>query len=64
MLHFRNMPINMQFFAGLNSPIHIDAGGWAKYKEAYLPFVAAMCENNKLEMKAGLRWNTIKWIMM
>ncbi|MBC8054602.1 MAG: TonB-dependent receptor [Sphingobacteriaceae bacterium] len=52
----RNIPTNMQFFAGLNSPIDIDAGGPAKYSET-IPALYGnyVFENAKLELEAGLR---------
>lgn len=52
----RNIPTNMQFFQGLNSPLDIDAGGAATYSEiipaAYSNYVY---ENPKIEAEIGLR---------
>ncbi|SOE21170.1 Outer membrane receptor proteins, mostly Fe transport [Spirosomataceae bacterium TFI 002] len=55
-LRRRNIPTNMQFFQGLNSPLDIDAGGAATYGEiipaAYSNYVY---ENPKIEAEIGLR---------
>ncbi|MEN2399190.1 outer membrane beta-barrel family protein [Flavobacterium sp. MC2016-06] len=57
-LKFRNreIPTNMQFFPGVNSPLDSDAGGWATYKEI-IPAVYGnyIYENNKIEAEIGLR---------
>lgn len=55
-LRRRNIPINMQFFPGLNSPIDFDAGGWARYEET-IPALYGnyVYENRKFELEAGLR---------
>ncbi|HEY0056752.1 MAG TPA: TonB-dependent receptor [Pedobacter sp.] len=55
-LRIRNIPTNMQFFAGLNSPIDIDAGGPAKYSET-IPALYGnyVFESSKIELEAGLR---------
>lgn len=52
----RNIPTNMQFFPGENSPLDTNAGGWAKYNEL-IPAVYGnyIYENAKLEVEAGLR---------
>jgi len=52
----RFIPTNMQFFQGLNSPIDINAGGWADYSEN-IPAVYGnyVYESNKIELEAGLR---------
>ena len=53
---YREIPTDMQFFPGLNSPIDSNAGGWATYKEiipaAYANYIF---ENKKLEAEAGIR---------
>jgi outer membrane receptor protein involved in Fe transport len=53
---FRSIPVNMQFFPGLNSPIDSGAGGWADYRElipaAYGTYVY---ENERIELEGGLR---------
>ncbi len=55
-LRKRYIPTNMQFFPGLNSPLDVNAGGWANYGElipaAYGNYVF---ENKKVEVEAGLR---------
>jgi outer membrane receptor protein involved in Fe transport len=52
----RDIPTNMQFHPGANSPFDVDAGGPATYREIipalYGNFVF---ENEKLEAEAGLR---------
>jgi outer membrane receptor protein involved in Fe transport len=60
-LRLRSIPINMQFFPGLNSPIDIDAGGWAEYRET-IPALYSnyVYENNKVELEAGLRMEYVK----
>jgi hypothetical protein len=58
-LRLRSIPINMQFFPGLNSPIDSNAGGYARYRET-IPALYGnyVLESNKFELEAGLRWNT------
>lgn len=53
---YRNIPTNMRFFPGINSPIDSAAGGWATYKET-IPALYAnyVLENKKYELEAGLR---------
>lgn len=53
---FRNIPTNMLFFPGLNSPLDSAAGGWAIYKET-IPAVYGnyILEKEKYEVEAGLR---------
>jgi outer membrane receptor protein involved in Fe transport len=52
----RNIPTNMQFFPGLNSPLDIDAGGKATYSET-IPAVYGnyVYESPKIEAEIGLR---------
>jgi outer membrane receptor protein involved in Fe transport len=52
----RYIPTNMQFFAGLNSPLDTNAGGRATYSEV-IPALYGnyVFENQKLEIEAGLR---------
>lgn len=56
----RTIPTDMQFFPGLNSPIDVNAGGWADYKEtipaAYANYVL---ETKHFEMEAGLRFEYV-----
>lgn len=57
----RNIPINMQFFPGLNSPIDAGAGGWAEYKES-IPALYGnyVFETPRVEVEAGLRLEYVK----
>lgn len=52
----RYIPVNMQFKPGFNSPLDVNAGGWANYGEiipaAYGNYVY---ESGHLEVEAGLR---------
>ncbi|MCL9805639.1 TonB-dependent receptor [Flavobacterium amniphilum] len=52
----RNIPTNMKFFPGNNSPIDADAGGKATYEEI-IPAVYSnyIYETNKIEAEIGLR---------
>ena len=52
----REIPTNMQFFPGENSPIDANAGGWANYKEI-IPALYSnyIFESNKIEAELGLR---------
>ncbi|KFF15807.1 outer membrane beta-barrel family protein [Flavobacterium hydatis] len=62
-LKFRNreIPTNMQFYPGVNSPLDPDAGGWATYKEI-IPALYGnyIFENNKIEAEVGLRVEYVK----
>ena len=55
-LRKRNIPINMQFFPGTNTPLDIEAGGEAEYKEL-IPAVYGnyVFENENYEAEIGLR---------
>ena len=55
-LRYRNIPTNMRFFPGFNSPIDSAAGGWATYKET-IPALYSnyVLENKKYELEAGIR---------
>lgn len=57
----RTIPTNMQFFPGINSPIDVNAGGWADYKET-IPAIYGnyVFENKKFELEAGLRLEYVK----
>ncbi len=57
----RNIPTNMQFFQGLNSPIDSAAGGPATYKET-IPAVYGnyIYETKKMEAEIGLRLEYVK----
>jgi outer membrane receptor protein involved in Fe transport len=60
-LRKRDIPTNMQFFPGLNSPLDVNAGGAATYKElipaAYGNYVY---ETKKIEAELGLRLEYVK----
>ncbi|TPG29935.1 TonB-dependent receptor domain-containing protein [Flavobacterium pectinovorum] len=62
-LKFRNreIPTNMQFFPGENSPIDANAGGWANYKEI-IPALYSnyIYETNKIEAELGVRLEYVK----
>ncbi|MBB3841959.1 outer membrane receptor protein involved in Fe transport [Runella defluvii] len=53
---WRQIPTNMQFFPGQNSPLDVNAGGKATYKEN-IPALYGnyVYENTKVELEAGLR---------
>jgi outer membrane receptor protein involved in Fe transport len=55
-LRKRDIPTNMQFYPGLNSPLDTNAGGWANYKEI-IPAVYGnyVYETKKVEAELGLR---------
>ncbi len=52
----RDIPTNMRFIPGLNSPMDVNAGGWADYNEV-IPAVYGnyILENENFEVEAGLR---------
>lgn len=57
----REIPTNMQFFAGENSPIDANAGGWANYKEI-IPALYSnyIFETDKIEAELGVRLEYVK----
>ena len=57
----RSIPINMQFYPGLNSPIDSNAGGYAKYKEI-IPALYGnyVLESPKFELEAGIRLEYVR----
>jgi outer membrane receptor protein involved in Fe transport len=57
----RTIPVNMQFFAGQNSPIDTNAGGWANYYET-IPALYGnyVYETNKIEVEGGIRVEYVK----
>nr|WP_162989036.1 outer membrane beta-barrel family protein [Pedobacter schmidteae] len=57
----RTIPTNMRFFPGLNSPLDVNAGGWADYKET-IPAVYGnyVFESNTFELEAGIRVEYVK----
>ncbi len=60
-LRQREIPTNMQFIPGLNSPLDSNAGGWATYKET-IPAVYGTYtfENKSFEAEIGLRVEYVK----
>ena len=60
-LRRRSIPTNMQFFAGLNSPIDTKAGGWANYYET-IPALYGnyVFETQKIEVEGGIRLEYVK----
>ncbi|MBC7841432.1 MAG: TonB-dependent receptor [Gemmatimonadaceae bacterium] len=58
---YRSIPVNMQFFPGLDSPLDTGAGGWAKYRET-IPAVYGnyVFENQRLELEGGMRLEGIR----
>ena len=60
-LRLRNIPINMQFFPGLGSPIDTGAGGFAEYGET-IPALYGnyVYESSRFELEAGLRVEYVK----
>ena len=57
----RSIPTNMQFFAGQNSPIDTNAGGWANYYET-IPALYGnyVFETPKWEFEGGIRLEYVK----
>ncbi len=57
---YRSIPVNMQFFPGLNSPLDVGAGGAATYREA-IPALYSnyVFENQRVELEGGLRLETV-----
>jgi outer membrane receptor protein involved in Fe transport len=53
---YRSIPVNMQFFPGVNSPIDSGAGGWANYYET-IPALYSnyVFENERIELEGGVR---------
>jgi outer membrane receptor protein involved in Fe transport len=53
---YRSIPVNMQFFPGLNSPIDTGAGGRATYRET-IPALYGnyVFESERLELEGGVR---------
>ncbi len=56
----RSIPVNMQFFAGVNSPIDSNAGGWANYYET-IPALYGnyVFETPQYDIEAGLRFEYV-----
>ncbi len=55
-VRFRDIPTDMKFYPGINSPLDADAGGYANYQEI-IPAVYGnyVFESEHLEAEAGLR---------
>lgn len=52
----RSIPVNMQFFPGINSPIDSNAGGWANYYETIPALYGNYTyETPQYDIEAGLR---------
>ncbi len=53
---YRNIPTNMQFYPGYNSPLDSSAGGWATYKES-IPalYTNYLFDSKKFEGEVGVR---------
>jgi outer membrane receptor protein involved in Fe transport len=60
-LRKRDIPTNMQFLAGLNSPLDVNAGGAATYREI-IPALYGnyVYENKKWEAEIGLRMEYVR----
>jgi len=58
---YRSIPVNMQFFAGQNSPIDTGAGGWAKYRET-IPALYGnyVFESQRVELEGGVRFESVQ----
>jgi outer membrane receptor protein involved in Fe transport len=57
----RYIPVNMEFKPGLNSPLDVNAGGYANYGET-IPAVYGnyIIENDNFEIEAGLRLEYVR----
>lgn len=57
---WRNIPTNMRFFPGINSPLDVNAGGWARYNEV-IPALYSnyIYEAKKMELEAGVRLENV-----
>lgn len=57
----RNIPTNMEFFPGINSPLDTNAAGWAEYSET-IPAIYGnyVYESNRLEVEAGMRFEYVR----
>ena len=58
---YRSIPVNMQFFPGLDSPLDTGAGGFAKYREV-IPAVYGnyVFESQHLELEGGMRLEGVR----
>jgi outer membrane receptor protein involved in Fe transport len=57
---YRSIPVDMQFFAGQNSPIDTGAGGWATYREM-IPAIYGnyVFESERIELEGGVRFESV-----
>ncbi len=57
---WRNIPTNMRFFPGVNSPLDVNAGGWARYNEV-IPALYSnyIYETKNIELEAGVRLENV-----
>ncbi len=58
---YRSIPVNMQFFAGQNSPLDTGAGGWATYRET-IPALYGnyVFESQRVELEGGIRFEGVQ----
>jgi outer membrane receptor protein involved in Fe transport len=58
---YRSIPVNMQFFPGMNSPLDTGAGGWAKYRET-IPALYGnyVFESERIELEGGVRFEGVQ----
>ena len=58
---YRSIPVNMQFFAGQDSPIDTGAGGWANYRET-IPALYGnyVFESERVELEGGVRLELVQ----
>ncbi len=58
---YRSIPVNMQFFPGLNSPIDSGAGGLATYRELIPALYGTyIFESQRVELEGGLRVEQVR----
>lgn len=58
---YRSIPVNMQFFPGLQSPIDSGAGGWATYREQIPALYGTyVYDGRAFEVEGGLRVESVR----
>jgi len=58
---YRSIPVNMQFFAGRNSPLDTGAGGWATYRETIPALYGTyVFEGQRVELEGGVRLEQVQ----
>ena len=58
---YRSIPVNMQFFAGRNSPLDTGAGGWATYRETIPALYGTyVFESQRVELEGGVRLEQVQ----